>query len=54
MVYLVEKPLQVDVYYILIAIVDVFQGLCNRLVDVLFGAEAVAVFLVSIPVMMGQ
>src|SRR5690606_9434660 len=27
------------------AIVDVLQGLCHRLVDVLFGTEAVAVFL---------
>lgn len=42
---LVKELLQVDIHYILTAIIDVFQSLCYRSMDVLFGAEAVAVFL---------
>lgn len=45
MVNLVEESFQVNVHNILIAIVDVFQGLRYCLMDILFGAEAVAVFL---------
>ena len=43
MVNLVKESFKVDVHYILIAIIDVFQGLCYRLMDVLLWAEAVAV-----------
>jgi hypothetical protein len=44
-VYFIKEPFQIDVHNVLITIVDVFQGLCYRFVDVLFGAEAIAVFL---------
>src|SRR5690606_33644389 len=41
----IKEPLEVNVHYVLIAIVDVFQGLCYGLMDVLLRAEAIAVFL---------
>ena len=36
---------QVNVYDVLIAIIDAIQGLCYRLVDVLLWPETIAVFL---------
>jgi hypothetical protein len=45
MINFIEKPFEVNVHYVLIATIEVFQGLCYCLMDVLLWSEAVAVFL---------
>ena len=42
MLYFIKEPFQVYIHNILIAIIDVFQGLCDRLMEVFTRPEAIA------------